>query len=175
MRSLPGMLQGNGLHRRLAGGAVLGVLAGHGGIDRSGILHRVRERADLIEAAGEGDEPIAADASIGGLEADSTRERGRLADGTAGIATERGMYDACSDACCRTATGLPPGTFVGSIGFLTLPKALFSLLLPMANSSQLVRPRITASAASKRSTTVALYKRGEAFQDARSCAHLMAL
>ncbi len=53
---------------------------------------------------------------------------------------------------------LPPGTFAGSTGFFTLPKALFSLLLPMANSSQLVRPMITASAASRRSTTVALYK-----------------
>jgi hypothetical protein len=43
-----------------------------------------------------------------------------------------------------------------SAGFFTPPKALFSLLLPMANSSQLVRPTITASAASRRSTTVAL-------------------
>ena len=34
--------------------------------------------------------------------------------------------------------------------------AEWALLLPMANSSQLVRPRITASAASRRSTTVAL-------------------
>jgi len=50
----------------------------------------------------------------------------------------------------------PPGTVLVSAGFFTPPKALFSLLLPMANSSQLVRPTITASAASRRSTTVAL-------------------
>jgi hypothetical protein len=56
--------------------------------------------------------------------------------------------------CCRQGTIVIIGT-----GSATFPKALFSLLLPMANSSQLVRPMITASAASRRSTAVALYRR----------------
>ena len=52
----------------------------------------------------------------------------------------------------------PPGTRFSSSGLRTGPWKLVSLLEPMANSSQLVRPRITASAASSRSTTVALYR-----------------
>src|SRR5687767_874652 len=83
-----------------------------------------------------------------------------------------------SDAGCRTeppvsdpsATGTmpaetaaaeppldPPGTRDVSQGFLTGPKAEFSFDEPMANSSQLVLPTMTAPAAFRRSTAVALY------------------
>jgi hypothetical protein len=49
----------------------------------------------------------------------------------------------------------PPGTAARSHGFRTLPKALFSLLDPIANSSQLSLPRQTIPARASRSTTVA--------------------
>ena len=49
----------------------------------------------------------------------------------------------------------PPGTAAASHGFSTLPKALFSLLEPIANSSQFSLPRHTMPAAARRSTTVA--------------------
>src|SRR5580693_126407 len=49
----------------------------------------------------------------------------------------------------------PPGTRSRATGFRTGPYAEFSLELPMANSSQLVLPRITAPAFSKRATAVA--------------------
>ena len=49
----------------------------------------------------------------------------------------------------------PPGTLVGSWGFLVGPKAEFSFPEPMANSSQFVRPISTASSARRRWTTVA--------------------
>src|ERR1700719_4278014 len=51
----------------------------------------------------------------------------------------------------------PPGTRSGASGFRTGPYAEFSLELPMANSSQLVLPRMTAPAASRRCTAVASY------------------
>ena len=51
----------------------------------------------------------------------------------------------------------PPGTLEGSRGFFVGPKAEFSVDEPMANSSRLVLPTGTAPAASRRSTTVALY------------------
>src|SRR5271170_8005873 len=51
----------------------------------------------------------------------------------------------------------PPGTRSRAPGFRTGPYAEFSFELPMANSSQLVLPRITAPAASRRSTAVASY------------------
>ena len=49
----------------------------------------------------------------------------------------------------------PPGTRVVSRGLSVGPNAEFSVELPMANSSMLVLPMITAPAASRRSTTVA--------------------
>src|ERR1700722_11153926 len=50
----------------------------------------------------------------------------------------------------------PPGTRSSATGLCTGPYAEFSFELPMANSSQLVLPRITAPAFSSRSTAVAL-------------------
>ena len=49
----------------------------------------------------------------------------------------------------------PPGTRVGSWGLRVGPKAEFSVLDPMANSSRLVLPTNTAPAAARRVTTVA--------------------
>src|SRR5688572_2763065 len=51
----------------------------------------------------------------------------------------------------------PPGVRVTSHGFFDGPNAEFSVDNPMANSSRLVLPTMTAPAASRRSTTVALY------------------
>src|SRR5947207_3035169 len=52
---------------------------------------------------------------------------------------------------------LPPGTRVVSQGLRVTLNALFSVELPMANSSRLVLPTITAPAASSFFTTVASY------------------
>ncbi len=49
----------------------------------------------------------------------------------------------------------PPGTRDGSHGLRTGPQAEFSLDEPIANSSQLSLPRLTAPAAASRATTVA--------------------
>ncbi len=49
----------------------------------------------------------------------------------------------------------PPGTRLESRGFLVGPKAEFSVEEPMANSSRLALPTITAPAARNRATTVA--------------------
>ena len=51
----------------------------------------------------------------------------------------------------------PPGTRVGSRGLRVAPKALFSPLLPMPNSSKLVLPITTAPASSRRCTAVPVY------------------
>ena len=49
----------------------------------------------------------------------------------------------------------PPGTRVASQGLRTAPQAEFSVLEPIANSSQLSLPSVTAPAAASRLTTVA--------------------
>src|SRR5277367_705427 len=51
----------------------------------------------------------------------------------------------------------PPGTRLVSQGLRVVRKALFSVELPMANSSRLVLPRNTAPACSSFLTTVASY------------------
>ena len=50
----------------------------------------------------------------------------------------------------------PPGVLSGDHGLRVGPKAEFSVDDPIANSSQLVFPTITAPAATNRSTAVAL-------------------
>src|SRR4051812_36185133 len=51
----------------------------------------------------------------------------------------------------------PPGVRSSAHGFRVGPKAEFSVDEPIANSSQFVLPTITAPAASRRSTAVAVY------------------
>ncbi len=58
-------------------------------LDRQrGVGDGVGERPDLVEAAGERDEPVAADDPIRGLHADDAAQRRRLADRTARVAAE---------------------------------------------------------------------------------------
>ena len=49
----------------------------------------VGERADLVEAAGERDEAVAADVAVRRLDPDDAAQRGGLADRAAGVAAER--------------------------------------------------------------------------------------
>ena len=62
----------------------------------------------------------------------------------------------CADATAAADPPLdPPGVRDSAQGLRTGPKAEFSFDEPIANSSQLVLPTITAPAASSRSITVA--------------------
>ena len=69
----------------------------------------------------------------------------------------------------------PPGTRSSATGFRTGPYAEFSFELPMANSSQLVLPRMTAPASSRRSTAVASYGGRIGLEDLRSASRAYAL
>ncbi len=64
-----------------------------------------RERADLVQAGAVGDEAVAADAAVGGLQADDAAERGRLADGAAGVAAEGRRSQAGGHGRGRAAGG----------------------------------------------------------------------
>ena len=63
------------------------VAADHLG-DEGGVGDGVGERTDLVEAAGERDEAVAADHAVGRLDADDAAQRRRLADRPAGVAAE---------------------------------------------------------------------------------------
>ncbi len=114
-----------------------------------------RDRADLIEAGAVGHQAVAADAAVGGLEADHAAEGGRLADRAARVAAEgRGARRAATAAAEPPEE--PPGTRSRSHGLRVWPVALFSVDEPMANSSMLVLPRMTAPASWSLRTAVAV-------------------
>ena len=71
-----------------------------------------RHRADLVERRGERDQPVARHRAVGGLEADHTAQRGRLADRASRVGPERQRREPCGHCRGRSpagATGHPAG------------------------------------------------------------------
>ena len=91
-----------GYRRRRAGG-VDGIVPGDDAEQGGRIAHIGRERPDAVERRGEGDEPVARDASVGRQHADHSAEAGGLADGAAGVGAERGDGEVCRDGRRRSA------------------------------------------------------------------------
>ena len=81
------------IHRRfrrhIDRGRIARIFSRHRIVDERRILDGARERPDLIEARGEGDESVARNAPVGRLESDDVAERGGFANRTAGIAAKR--------------------------------------------------------------------------------------
>ena len=102
-----------------------------------------RERSDLIERRRERDQAVARDAAVGRLEADDAAERGGLPDRAAGVRAERERHHRprprrpIRRSSRRASDPAPTGLRVG-------PNAEFSVDDPIANSSQLVLPTMTA-------------------------------
>ena len=65
----------------------------------------VGERADLVQRAGEGDQAVAAHRAVGGLEPHHAAQRGRLADGAAGVGAQGPGGFGGGDAGGGAATG----------------------------------------------------------------------
>ena len=80
--------------------------------DEGGVGDGRRERADLVEAAGEGDEPVAADDAVRRLDPDDAAQGGRLADRPAGVAAEADGGEPGGDGRrrCRRSTRRAPGS-----------------------------------------------------------------
>ena len=53
------------------------------------VLHRARERADLIERRGECQEPVAGDTAVGGLQSHEAAQRRGLSNRPTGVRPER--------------------------------------------------------------------------------------
>ena len=108
--------------------------------------HGARERADLVERRGEGDQAVARHAAVGRLQADDAAERRRLADRAAGVGAERHRRHAGRHRRRRPAARAARRRGRGPTGCADGPKAEFSVDEPIANSSQLVLPTMTAPA-----------------------------
>ena len=80
-------------------GRVHRVVAGDRLEHERGVGDVVGERADLVEARRERDEPVAADRAVGGLDADDAAQRGGLADRAAGVGAEADRGEAGRDRC----------------------------------------------------------------------------
>ena len=65
------------------------VAAGDDLVEARAVADGLRDRADLVEARGEGDDPGAADRAVGGPQADEAAERRRLLDRAARVGAER--------------------------------------------------------------------------------------
>ena len=107
--------------------------------EQRGIGDGGRERSDLVERRGKGDEAVSRHPPVGRLHADHATQRRRLADRAAGVGAERERGEAG-----RHRRGAPPdeppGTRDGSWGLRVGPNAEFSVEDPIANSSRFVFP-----------------------------------
>ena len=77
-------------HRHVEAGGIERIEAGDGLQHERGVLDGLGERADLVERRGEGDQAVAGDAAVGGLQADHAAVGRGLADRAAGVRAERG-------------------------------------------------------------------------------------
>ena len=78
-------------------------MAGDDAQQRGGIAHIAGKGADTIQRGSKGDEPIARHAPVGGQHANHAAEAGRLADGAAGIRSQRAYCHVRGDRRSRTA------------------------------------------------------------------------
>ena len=104
-----GLSDRRGVHR---------VVTAHDLQQEGGVLDRVGERTDLVEARCERNQPVAGDDAVGGLHADDAAQRRRLADRSAGVRAERARGEAGGHRG-RAATGRTarhPGQVVGVAG-----------------------------------------------------------
>src|SRR5690606_2316163 len=87
------------------GGRVTGVVPTDELVEQRRVEHRARDRAGLVEARGEGDEPVARDPSVGRLDAHGAGDGGGLADRATGVGPDRERRLEGRDGRGRTAPG----------------------------------------------------------------------
>ncbi len=148
-------------NRQRRRGRILRIVARHGLQHQRGVFDGAGERTRLVERTREGHDTPARAAAVGRLQADDTAEGSRLPDRAAGIGSRAaGHHVGCHrrGRAARRAAGtslrLSPLRFHG---FSTPPKWLVMFEEPMANSSRLVLPTITAPDFHRFAVTVLSY------------------
>ena len=92
-------------HRRVDRRRIERVVAGHHFQQQRRIFGRARQRADLVEAAGERHQTVAADAAVGRLQPGDAAQAGRLANRAAGVGADRQRRHRRRDAGRGAAAG----------------------------------------------------------------------
>ena len=132
--------------------------AGERPVDDSGIGHRARQRADVIQRAAQRHDAVGRISPNAGFRP----TRPHAADGMR-IEPPVSVPIEASDMPAATATADPPldppGDRVGSSGWRTGPNAESSLVVPNANSCRLVLPTSTAPARRSRAVTGGVARR----------------
>ena len=90
-------------HRLLAGGRIVGIVAGDRGQHPRIVAHGAGERADMVEPPRARDGAGAADPAVGRLHADHAAGGGRQADRAAGVGAQRAIDHARGDRGARAA------------------------------------------------------------------------
>ena len=88
-------------------------MAGNSLVQQGGVEHGTGTGADLVEGGGHCDNAIAGDGAVGGLDANATGQRCGLADGPAGVSTQRQGCLEGGDGRCGATTGAAGGTVEG--------------------------------------------------------------
>ena len=148
-------------------------MAGHRAQQDRAVAHRARERPGLIERGREGDDAPARAAAVGRLDADDAGERGRLADRAAGVGAGRAEAQLRRDRRRRAAGRAARHqrrvrALRAATATITGPKNEVSFDEPMANSSLLVLPSITAPSRQSLRGDGRLVGRHEIVEDVRA-------
>ena len=146
-------------HRAIDRGRILRIVPGHRAQQDRGVAHRARDRAGLVERRGERDDAPARAAPVGRLDPDRAGERGRLADRAAGVGRGRAQAESAPrppPPSRRTSRPAPAAVFdpLRRHGLITGPKHEVSFDEPIANSSLLSLPSITAPSRQSCAVTV---------------------
>ena len=108
-----GSLTGSG---QLDRGRVVRVAPGDDRVEERDVAHGLADRADLVEAGGEGDDPEARDGAVRRPQADVAAERGRLLDRAAGVGAEAPRGQAARHGRRRAASRAARHTRRGPTG-----------------------------------------------------------
>ncbi len=154
-------------HRFRHGSRVLAVVAGDGVHDDGAIGDVLCQRAYLVERRSESHQPVPADAPVGRLEPDDAAKARRLPDAAACVRAQSARRLLPPLRPPRNRRCEPPGTRSRSHGLCVANSAEFSVDEPMANSSMLVFPTITAPAAVELFHDGGVVRRHEIFQHLR--------
>ena len=105
VRDAPVEIRGRGLGRARRGGGILGIGPLQGVVGQGEISGRARHRAEMVEAAHEGEAPGPAEPPVGGLEPEAAAEGGGHADRAVGVGGQRDRHQAGGDRRTRSPRG----------------------------------------------------------------------
>jgi hypothetical protein len=146
-------------------GRVERIVAGDRAEEMRAVAYGPRHRPDLIERRRVGDDAVAADAPVGGLEPDDAAVRRRLPDRAAGVGAERAKALARRDRCPRSTRRTPARAQCPGIVGAAVPNSRSTAHRELVAVGLADEDRASLAQAPRHRRIV---RRDERFQDARA-------